>query len=76
MTMHVLDVDGDEKFELQYGKRPAPEQISETLQTCSYVRASGLELEECRKILARNVSGPTHTFNADDSEEIVLNWGR
>jgi len=63
-------------FELKYGTRATPGQVERTLAYPAYIEASGLELDECMRILGRRASGPIHTFSAEATEEILLNWSR
>jgi hypothetical protein len=82
MSLRILESDGCVSFELKYGTLPTPKQLEETLDCCMYAEASGMELDECRRILGRNVSagrnsgGFYHRFSADATEEIILNWSR
>jgi hypothetical protein len=76
MALRLMDAKGNMTHELKLGQQVKWEVIDKTLNYCMYAHATGLELDECRKILGRNVTGPAHCFSKDATEEIVLNWNR
>jgi len=74
MPATVVDMKGVEVFALVYGKPSTPTHCKLVMANVLFLEADGLELDECRRILARNVPGRSHRFARDATEEIVLNW--
>jgi hypothetical protein len=75
-VLQVVDAEGDEQFELQFGKPATDGQCMSAMQDTLFAVASGIGLDECGLILGRKVSGPTHRFDHVATEEIILNWAR
>jgi hypothetical protein len=79
MSLFILDSDGDPEMELKYGKPPTPSELGKILEYTHFVQATGLELDECKRILGRpDIRGrpAMHIFGRWATEEIALNWGK
>ena len=75
-VLQVVDADGDEAFELTFGKPATEAQCKAAMVDALFAVASGIGLDECSLILGRKVLGPTHRFDHVTTEEIILNWAR